>query len=47
PQNTVPVGDEEGERLLKLIETLNDHDDVQHVFANFEVSDALIAKLGG
>ena len=29
PQNTVPVGDEEGERLLKLIETLNDHDDVQ------------------
>ncbi len=47
PQNTVPVGDEEGERLLKLIETLNDHDDVQHVYANFEVSDALIAKLGG
>ncbi|MGZ9103766.1 MAG: YebC/PmpR family DNA-binding transcriptional regulator, partial [Rhodoplanes sp.] len=47
PQNTVPVGDEEGERLLRLIETLNDHDDVQNVYANFEVSDALIAKLGG
>ena len=47
PQNTVPVGDEEGERLLKLIETLNDHDDVQNVYANFEVSDALMAKLGG
>ncbi|MGA8156393.1 MAG: YebC/PmpR family DNA-binding transcriptional regulator [Rhodoplanes sp.] len=47
PQSTVPVGDEEGERLLKLIETLNDHDDVQNVYANFEVSDALMAKLGG
>ncbi len=46
PQNTVSVGDEDGERLLKLIETLNDHDDVQHVYANFEVSDALMAKLG-
>jgi YebC/PmpR family DNA-binding regulatory protein len=47
PQNTVAVGDEEGERLLKLIETLNDHDDVQNVYANFEVSDALMAKHGG
>jgi YebC/PmpR family DNA-binding regulatory protein len=47
PQNTVPVGDDEGERLLKLIETLNDHDDVQNVYANFEVSDALMAKHGG
>jgi len=47
PQNTVAVDDEAGERLLKLIETLNDHDDVQNVYANFEVSDALMAKLGG
>ena len=43
----VPINkDEKGERLLKLIETLNEHDDVQNVFANFEVSDALMAKLG-
>jgi len=45
PQNTVPVDDEKGERLLKLIETLNEHDDVQNVYANFEVSDSLIAKM--
>jgi transcriptional/translational regulatory protein YebC/TACO1 len=32
---------------LKLIDLLNEHDDVQNVFANFEVSDALMAKLGG
>jgi YebC/PmpR family DNA-binding regulatory protein len=47
PQNTVPVDDETGEKLLKLIDLLNEHDDVQNVYANFEVSDALVAKLGG
>jgi transcriptional/translational regulatory protein YebC/TACO1 len=45
PQNTVPVNDEQGEKLFKLIETLNEHDDVQNVYANFEVSDALMQKL--
>src|ERR1700689_1831220 len=38
PQNTVALGDEQGEKLLKLIENLNEHDDVQNVYANFEVS---------
>ena len=45
PQNTVPVDDEQGEKVLKLIDALNDHDDVQNVYANFEVSDALVAKM--
>jgi transcriptional/translational regulatory protein YebC/TACO1 len=45
PQNTVSVDDEQGERLLKLIENLNEHDDVQNVFANFEVSDALVSRM--
>jgi YebC/PmpR family DNA-binding regulatory protein len=47
PHNTVAVDDETGEKLLKLIDTLNEHDDVQNVYANFEVSDALMAKMGG
>ncbi|MGL9620708.1 YebC/PmpR family DNA-binding transcriptional regulator [Bradyrhizobium sp. U531] len=47
PQNTVAVDDETGEKLLKLMDLLNEHDDVQQVYANFEVSDALIAKMGG
>jgi YebC/PmpR family DNA-binding regulatory protein len=47
PQNTVAVDDETGEKLLKLIDMLNEHDDVQNVFANFEVSDALVARMGG
>jgi YebC/PmpR family DNA-binding regulatory protein len=45
PQNTVALDDEQGEKLLKLIESLNEHDDVQNVYANFEVSDALVQRL--
>ena len=45
PQNTIAVDDEQGEKLLKMIDTLNEQDDVQNVYANFEISDALVAKL--
>jgi len=45
PQNTVEVDDEQGEKVLKLIESLNEQDDVQNVYANFEISDALMHKL--
>jgi YebC/PmpR family DNA-binding regulatory protein len=45
PQNTVSLDDEQGEKLLRLIETLEDNDDVQNVYANFEVSDALVVKM--
>ena len=45
PQNTVPVDDEKGEQLFDLIETLEELDDVQNVYANFEVSDALVSKM--
>jgi YebC/PmpR family DNA-binding regulatory protein len=45
PQNTVSVDDESGEKVLKLIEALDDSEDVQNVYANFEVSDALVQKM--
>ena len=45
PQTTVPLDDEQGEKLLRLVETLEDHDDVQGVYANFEVSDALLSRM--
>jgi YebC/PmpR family DNA-binding regulatory protein len=45
PQNTVALDDESGEKVLKLIESLDDSDDVQNVYANFEVSDALVARM--
>jgi YebC/PmpR family DNA-binding regulatory protein len=45
PQNTVAVDDESGEKVLKLMESLDDNEDVQNVYANFEVSDALVQKM--
>ena len=45
PQNTVALSDEAGEKMLDLIEALDDNDDVQNVYANFEVSDALVKKM--
>jgi YebC/PmpR family DNA-binding regulatory protein len=47
PQNTINVDDEAGEKILRLINSLEDNEDVQNVYANFEVSDALVAKLSG
>ena len=47
PQNTINVDDEAGEKILRLVGSLEDNDDVQNVYANFEISDALVAKLGG
>ncbi|MDF2117803.1 YebC/PmpR family DNA-binding transcriptional regulator [Roseiarcaceae bacterium H3SJ34-1] len=47
PQNTISVDDETGEKILRLIGSLEDNDDVQNVYANFEVSDSLVAKMGG
>jgi YebC/PmpR family DNA-binding regulatory protein len=45
PQNSIGLDDEAGEKVLKLIETLDDNEDVQNVYANFEVSDALVQKM--
>jgi YebC/PmpR family DNA-binding regulatory protein len=47
PQTTVPVADEDIARtLLKLLDTLDDNDDVQRVQANFEIPDEIMEKLG-
>jgi YebC/PmpR family DNA-binding regulatory protein len=45
-QNAVAVSDEAGETLVKLLDVLDDHDDVQRVYGNYELSDALMEKLG-
>ena len=45
PQTTVPVGEEDAETLLKLIDQLDDNDDVQQVAANFEIADDLMTRL--
>ncbi len=45
PQNNVPVDEDRAQSLMKLVATLEDDDDVQNVYANFEVDDATLAKL--
>ncbi|WFR99970.1 YebC/PmpR family DNA-binding transcriptional regulator [Rhizobium tumorigenes] len=44
-QNTVPVDEEKAVSVMKLIDSLEDDDDVQSVYSNFEVSDEVMAKL--
>jgi YebC/PmpR family DNA-binding regulatory protein len=43
PENTVRVEGKDAEQLLKLMEVLEDHDDVQHVFSNFDIDDKVLA----
>ena len=37
PQNHVPLEGKQAQKLLRLIEALEDHDDVQNVYANFDI----------
>ncbi len=45
PQTSAPVDEEKAQSVLRLISTLEDDDDVQNVYANFEVSEEVMAKL--
>lgn len=48
PQNTVEVTDEKtADQILKLLDKLEEHDDVQNVYANFDISDDILQKLEG
>lgn len=46
PRTETPVSGADAERLFKLLEALDDHDDVQEVFSNFSVDDAELLRLG-
>ncbi|SFT44873.1 YebC/PmpR family DNA-binding transcriptional regulator [Mesorhizobium sp. YR577] len=45
PQNNIPVDEDRAQSILKLVATLEDDDDVQNVYANFEVDEETMAKL--
>ena len=48
PQNTVEVNDANtADQIMKLLDKLEEHDDVQNVFANFDISDDILQKLEG
>jgi len=43
PENTVKVEGKDAETVLKLMEALEEHDDVQHVYANFDIDEKILA----
>ncbi|OGC43157.1 transcriptional regulator [candidate division WOR-3 bacterium RBG_13_43_14] len=45
PQNTIPVSEKDAEKIIKLYEMLDEMEDVQHVYANFEIPDSVMEKL--
>ena len=45
PENTVAVSGHTAEQVLKLLEALEDHDDIQSVSANFDISDQELAQI--
>lgn len=44
PENTIRVEGKDAEALLKLIEGLEDHDDIQHVYGNFDIDESVLAN---
>ena len=46
PQNTIEVDLETGQKLLRLVDALEENDDVQNVYANFDLPEELLAELG-
>ena len=47
-QNSIEVTDEgEAKKILRLMDAIDDHDDVQNVYANFDIADDLLAAYDG
>jgi transcriptional/translational regulatory protein YebC/TACO1 len=46
PQTDIPVGKDKAESVLRLIEALEDLDDVQSVYSNFDIPEEILAEAG-
>ena len=46
PENTIKVDEKQAGKVLQLAEALEEHDDVQNVYANFDISDEIMEKTG-
>ncbi|HOW71336.1 MAG TPA: YebC/PmpR family DNA-binding transcriptional regulator [Phycisphaerae bacterium] len=46
PSTTVTVDAENGQKLLRLIEAIEDQDDIQNVYSNFDIPDDVMAAMG-
>ncbi len=47
PQNSVKIDGKEAGKMIQLVETLEDSDDVQNVYANFDIDGSLLEELSG
>ncbi|PIU18740.1 MAG: YebC/PmpR family DNA-binding transcriptional regulator [Elusimicrobia bacterium CG08_land_8_20_14_0_20_59_10] len=45
PKNEVDIGEDKAEQVLNLVDSLEDHEDVQTVFSNFNIPDSVLQKL--
>lgn len=45
PQNETPVNEDKAEQIMRFMDVLEDDDDVQNVYSNFDISDEIMAKL--
>ena len=46
PQSTIPVSDETTtKKIIALMEALEDHDDVQNAYANFDIPDEIMERI--
>jgi YebC/PmpR family DNA-binding regulatory protein len=46
PKNYATIDERQAEQMIRIIEALEDHEDVQNVYTNFDVPDEVIAKVG-
>ena len=44
-KNEVDVGEDKAQQVVNLMNSLEDHDDVQKVHSNFNIPDSILAKL--
>jgi len=47
PQNYVKLTGQQAAQMLRLVEALEEHDDVQHVYANFDIDEKEIQAVVG
>jgi len=45
PKETIPVGESDAAKVIRLIEALEDWDDAQHVYSNFDIPDDVLEKV--
>jgi transcriptional/translational regulatory protein YebC/TACO1 len=46
PKSYIALDEKSAEQMLRLVDALEDHDDVQNVYTNFDITDEVIAKVG-